>query len=208
MTNINQFPIPAIPISQTAPVSAATLTDSFAVVQNGITGLEKLSQVLSLFLPNLFLNYAGNPNGNVAGTQNQVCYDTMHGILYVCTTTGTTTSAFWRSAIPIISTNVITTNTSMVSNTRYVCNGVSTLNTTLPTTSNVGDVIIINGYTGGWHINQGSSQQILVSPNASTIGTSGSVSSSHVTDSFELVCLVANTIWSANSWTGTGLTIV
>lgn len=208
MSNINQFPIPAIPISQVSPVSAANLTDIFTVVQSGITGLETLQQVLNLFLPNLFLDYAGNPNGNVAGTKDQVCYDTTHNILYVCTVTGTTTSAVWRTSVPIISTNVITANASLSSNTRYVCNGVSTLTLTLPTTSSVGDVIKINGYTGGWHINQGSSQQILVSPNASTVGTGGSVSSSHVTDSLELVCLVANTIWSANSWTGTGLTIV
>src|SRR6185437_4841699 len=103
MSNITQFPIPAIPISQVSPVSAATLTDSFVVVQSGTTGLETLTQVLNLFLSNLFLNCAGNPNGNIAGTKNQVCYDTIDNILWVCTVTGTATSAVWRTCIPALS---------------------------------------------------------------------------------------------------------
>lgn len=209
MSNITQFPIPALPVSQIAPLASATLNDILVINQTGLTGTETLAQILALYLPNLFLSFAGNPNGNVAGTTPQICYDTTNNILYVCTVTGTTMSAVWRTSIPIIQTNIITSGSAnMVTNNRYVCNSSGTTALVLPISSNVGDQLFINGYTIGWSITQGSGQQILVSPNSSTLGSGGSVSSTHATDSLSLTCLVANTIWTANSFTGTGLTIV
>lgn len=54
-------------------------------------------------LPVLKLN-AGNPNGNVAGHANvngasDLCFDTTNLILYICTTTGTTSTAVWTSVV-------------------------------------------------------------------------------------------------------------
>ena len=47
---------------------------------------------------------AGNPNGNVAGNANvngasDLCFDTTNLILYICTTTGTTSTAVWTSVV-------------------------------------------------------------------------------------------------------------
>jgi hypothetical protein len=50
-----------------------------------------------------FLSGAGSPNGNTAGSQGSptvpasVYWDTTNNILYVCTTTGTTTTAVWTA---------------------------------------------------------------------------------------------------------------
>ncbi len=49
--------------------------------------------------------FAGNPNGLVAGTaavsgflSSSIIYDTVHGVLWVCTQTGTASSAVWTPA--------------------------------------------------------------------------------------------------------------
>ncbi|MDE3023319.1 MAG: hypothetical protein KGI54_15970 [Pseudomonadota bacterium] len=47
--------------------------------------------------------YAGNPNGNVAGNANvngasDLVWDTTNSILYICTTTGTASTAVWTQA--------------------------------------------------------------------------------------------------------------
>ncbi len=54
------------------------------------------------------LTYAGNPNGNVAGVAAtngalaaSLLWDTVHSLLWICTTTGTATSAAWTSSAPI-----------------------------------------------------------------------------------------------------------
>lgn len=47
------------------------------------------------------LNYAGNPNtpsdNHLAGNFLQFCWDTTDNKLYICTTTGTTSSAIWTA---------------------------------------------------------------------------------------------------------------
>lgn len=47
---------------------------------------------------------AGNPNGNVAGNASvngasDLCWDTINLLLYICTTTGTTSTAVWTSVV-------------------------------------------------------------------------------------------------------------
>ena len=53
------------------------------------------------------LTYAGNPNGNVAGVAatngalaSSLLWDTTHSLLWVCTTTGTATTAVWATSSP------------------------------------------------------------------------------------------------------------
>lgn len=51
-----------------------------------------------------FKRNAGNPNGNVAGNTNvnganDTCWDSTNNLLYICTTTGTTTTAVWTSVV-------------------------------------------------------------------------------------------------------------
>ena len=76
-------------------VTNATLADIIYAVQSGISVQENLSQVFQLFLGNNVLNYSGNPNGNLAGTINQFCYDTADMFLYLCTTSGSSSVAVW-----------------------------------------------------------------------------------------------------------------
>lgn len=52
----------------------------------------------------MMTTYAGNPNGNVGGGLNYLCYDSVDGILYICTTAGSANGtpapqAVWRSVI-------------------------------------------------------------------------------------------------------------
>jgi hypothetical protein len=52
----------------------------------------------------VFKRNAGNPNGNVAGNTNvnganDMCWDVTNNLLYICTTTGTTTTAVWTSVV-------------------------------------------------------------------------------------------------------------
>ncbi len=66
----------------------------------------EISQALAVFLTdNVGITYAGNPNGFVAGSAGipgtqfpSMVWDTAHNMLWICTTTGTATTAVWTSA--------------------------------------------------------------------------------------------------------------
>lgn len=45
----------------------------------------------------MIVNYAGNPNSNVAGFLNKFCLDTTHNVLYICTSAGSASAATWTS---------------------------------------------------------------------------------------------------------------
>ena len=81
--------------TQLPTVTNATLADIIAAVQGGVSVQETLGQVFTLMLANVILNNAGNPNGSVAGVVYQLCWDTTDNLLYVCTTTGSTSTAVW-----------------------------------------------------------------------------------------------------------------
>ena len=86
----------------------------------------------------------------------------------------------------------------MVTNTRYIANRAGLVTLSLPPVSSVGDIISIAGMgTGGWSIAQIAGQQIFISPDASTSGVGGSVSSNAQYDSLVLQCIASNTQWTA-----------
>lgn len=100
---------------------------------------------------------------------------------------------------------------SMSTNTIYIANDVSSLVTfSLPASSSVGDRISVIGQSSsGWIITQGTGQQIQISPNQTTLGATGTLASTHQYDSLNLICIVANTIWTAfGAPQSTGLTYV
>jgi hypothetical protein len=219
MTNSNEEMFTQLPT-----VTQAMLTDIICAVQGGVSVQETLAQVVALGLSNSVLNYPGNPNGFVAGILNQFCWDMTDNILYICTTTGSTVTAIWTKVITLtagtgisivqngtniqinssgggLSWNMVTgTNMQMVSNNGYVSNNGSLVTLPLPLTSNFGDELSIAGLgTGGWQITQGAGQQILCGSINTTSGATGTLSSSYKTDSVNLLCLVANTIWT---WKG------
>ena len=89
-----------IKISQLPAVGTPALTDLSPEVQpatGGTTYKMTWQQLLNLYQPSIVLTYAGNPNGNVAGTIYQFLYDTTDDVLYICTTTGNAAAAVWTS---------------------------------------------------------------------------------------------------------------
>jgi hypothetical protein len=84
--------------TQLPTVVASTLADIIAAVQGGVSVQQTLQQVLNLSLANIILHNAGNPNGSVAGTIYQFCWDTTNSILYICTTSGNAATAVWTAA--------------------------------------------------------------------------------------------------------------
>lgn len=84
--------------TQLPTVASALSTDIIAAVQAGVSVQETLAQVTTLARNQTILNHAGNPNGAVAGTTYQLCWDTSNLVLYVCTTSGNAATAVWTLA--------------------------------------------------------------------------------------------------------------
>ena len=187
--------------------SQAELTDIICAVQGyvsptnlGVSVQQTLSQIFDLFQINIILSGSGNPNGVVAGSTYQFYWDTVGKVLYICTTTGTTTTAVWSVVFDMAFNNVTTTSASMLSNNTYLANNVALVTLTLPTTSSPGDIIRVIGYgSGGWEVAQSANQKIIIGPQASTLGGGGYIASTNQYDSIILECIIANTIWQAPS---------
>ena len=225
--------------------TSAQMSDIICAVQGyvspsslGVSVQETLQQVYNLFQSNIILFNAGNPNGSVAGSTYQLCWDTTNMILYVCTTSGTSSTAVWTksiqltagsniaisqagnnitisgTAIPGVSwTNVSGTSQSMVADGGYVAANAGTVTLTLPVTAGFGTILYIlgqgSGGVGGWSIAQNSGQAIQIGSSVSTTGVGGSVSSTNTFDSLVLLCTVANTTFVAlGAPQSSGLTIV
>lgn len=225
--------------TQLPPVANAMMSDIICAVQGyvsttnpGLSVQETLQQVYSLFKTNIILYNAGNPNGFVAGTTSQLCWDTTDGILYICTTSGTSSTAVWSKTITltagsgitivqnanniVISTsdlglswnNITTTSATMVAGNGYVTNNASRVILTLPTISAFGDIIFVVGQgSGGWRIVYGAGQKIQVGEDSSTI-TTGNIASTNQYNAISLVCVAANTIWQNFSGPQGNITIV
>ena len=105
---------------------------------------------------------------------------------------------------------VITGSASMMTETIYIANFGTLCTLTLPSTADVGSLISIVGKgAGGWKIAQAAGQQIFISPDSTTLGIGGSLSSSAQYDSLNLICIVANDVWSTfGSPQSNGLAIV
>ncbi len=97
-------------ITQLPTVVSAQLSDIIYAVQGyvspaspGTSVQETLQQVANLMISQAILSNAGNPNGSVAGNVYQLCYDTTNSKLYVCTTSGSASTAVWT----LIGANVV-----------------------------------------------------------------------------------------------------
>lgn len=96
-------------------------------------------------------------------------------------------------------TVVTGSSASMVWGGAYIANNASGVTFTLPATAPVGSILRIMGMAvGSWTIAQNAGQSITISSSSvSTTGVAGSVTSSGNRDSLTLICVVANTQWSA-----------
>jgi len=100
-------------------------------------------------------------------------------------------------------------STTMAINHGYIVTGGSLVTLTLPATAAVGSELIIVGQAaGGWSIAQAAGQTIFVGIAETTVGVGGSLASSQIKDSINLVCTVANTTWTAVAAPQGNLTIV
>lgn len=81
--------------TQLPSVANALSTDIICAVQAGVSVQETLAQVSALMGSSIIQSYPGNPNGNLAGTTYNLCWDRTNEILYVCTTSGTAALAVW-----------------------------------------------------------------------------------------------------------------
>lgn len=106
-----------------------------SIVQNLITAgtMNSLAQMIE---------YAGNPNGNVAGyaatstTPPSTCWDTTDGLLWICTTSGSASTAGWIAQAPLASPTFTSTpaaptppsadNSTRLATTAYVQTGLAT----------------------------------------------------------------------------------
>jgi hypothetical protein len=104
-------------------------------------------------------------------------------------------------------TTVTGTSQAMLSNNGYIANNAGLVTLTLPATSAVGDEIdIIGKGSGGWKVQAGGGQTIVLGSSTTTSG--GSLASTHAKDSFYMICTVANTEWEvASAPQSAGLTV-
>ena len=188
---------------------SATMSDIICAVQGytspanlGLSVQETLQQVYNLFQSNIILSYPGNPNGFVAGTTYQFCWDTVGQGLYICTTSGTAATAAWTLITGgggTISTwtAVTTTPFAIIPNGKYVpSNGAVLTNFTLPAIAPFGTAFELCGFSaGGWRINLNAGQSITFGNVTTTVGT-GSLASTDPNDCVSIVCTNANTNWN------------
>lgn len=176
---------------------------------SSVTGLETIG-----FFDNM--SFDGTPRGGAMTTNGQLYIGSTAAphIKLGSITAGTNISVTNGSGtITIASTGtasfswaVITANQTAVVNNGYICNKGTTLALALPATAIVGDLIEVTGINTatGWQITQAANQQIFFGTTSTTLGATGTLTSSAIRDSVRLVCVVAgaSTVWNVISSIG------
>jgi len=117
--------------------------------------------------------------------------------------------SWYSQPLPFIWYNRTTSPPSGIINTGFVANDTSIITVRLPTTAPVGSTMRVAGSgSGGWQVTQNAGEQIIwnsggvVGTNCTTVGTGGYLASTDQYDAVELVCIVADTVWSVISSKG------
>ena len=98
--------MPVSKITDFPLAGSATLLDIFVAVQTGANVQLTAQQIVDLAQSEFVLTYPGNPNGNLAGKAYQFCVDTTNNVLYICTTTGSASTAVWTKVITAVANPV------------------------------------------------------------------------------------------------------
>lgn len=97
----------------------------------------------------------------------------------------------------------ISASQAFTANMGFITTGGALVTLTLPATANVGDTFRVTALgAGGWSIAQNAGQLCSLGTFDSTLGVGGSMSSTQIGDSIELVCVQANQIFQAVSSVG------
>lgn len=151
------------------------------IVGNGGTGVATMTTA-----------YAPVCAGTTATGALQVASTGISTAGYVLTSTGASSLPTFQ-ANTSLSWSVITVNQTAAVNNGYICNKGTTLALALPATAAIGDVIRVTGINTalGWQITQAANQQIFFGTSSTTLGATGTLTSSAIRDSIEMVCVVA-----------------
>lgn len=202
--------------TQLPTVINSTMSDIIAAVQAGSSVQQTLGQVFDLYLQNTILHNAGNPNGAVAGSTYQLCWDTTNSIMYICTTSGTSVTAVWTAAgshATIVPLNEGGTNANLTASNGGIvwCNatqmqilaGVAAAGKMLQS----GNLATPSWSTPTWPSASGVSGQLVISDGTNNVystptwpnlgGTAGSVVISDGTNKINSTSLWVNTVGSA-----------
>ncbi len=94
--------------------------------------------------------------------------------------------------------HITATSATMVADSGYVADNSGLVTLTLPASAAFGTLIYVQGFgAGGWKVAQNAGQHIQLGSSASTVGATGFISSTNQYDSICLLCVNANTIWTA-----------
>jgi len=83
-------------------------------------------------------------------------------------------------------------NTPMAVNNGYISDGAGRVTLTLPPVAMIGDTIRVTNLGNGFTIAQNGGQQIIAGNDSTTIGVGGSLASTALGDSLEMVCVFPN----------------
>lgn len=129
------------------------------------------------------INFLNGTGTSITGSGNNITFNSMGGGISWVNVTGATQT--------------------LTPGDGYVANHGTLLTFSLPATANFGDYYAIAGHgAGGWTIAQNAGQSIVCGTLTSTVGVTGSVASTNIQDSIQLLCIVANTTWKALEWQG------
>jgi hypothetical protein len=156
------------------------------------------------------INHTGNPEGVIDANPSSLCHDPVSGIVYI---KGSGTGNTGWFAIPTNGSGVnswidVTSGaspTNMVQNTGYYSDDPALdITFNLPATAARDSVIRITNRQAGFNfsIAQGSGQSIQFGNQVTTTGAGGSITSTAIGDSIEMICVVANTTWQVLSTMG------
>ena len=181
---------------------ASTYAASTLLYSNGANAVQGLTTANSA---TLFTNSSGVPAWTASMTNGQLLIGSTGASPVVATLTAGSNISIVNAAGSItisgtglagFSWTVVTgTSQAMLSNNGYIANNAGLVTFTLPATSAVGDEIdIIGKGAGGWKVNVGTGQTIVLGSSTTTV-TTGSLASTNRHDSFYMICTVANTEW-------------
>jgi len=133
-------------------------------------------------------------------------------LLVTCILASGTTAASWSfgyfnlSQPTLVWSTISGTTQAALVNNGYIVGNVAQTTITLPSTAPVGSIISVVGKgAAGWIVTANGGQTINLGTSATSAG--GTLTSAAATDTLDLICITADTTWSARAAFTAGLTV-